>query len=257
MKRARSSRRTRLFAVVACGALVLAACSSAASAPPPPNPDKGLVQDQAVPAAVAHIPLIDQHGSTVTLASLRGKTVMLVPFLTLCTDICPMTTGNLSLVQRSLERAGQGSKVVIVELSVDPGRDDVARLAAYAHLTGATWQLVTESAADLARLATFFGFYYQRVPEDVPPSVDWLTHQPLTYDIDHSDGYVLIDPSGHVRFATSASPAFHGTLDPTLHSFLNAQGRSHLAHPDKPDWTAGGALSVLGWELGTTVQPAG
>ncbi len=211
------------------------------------------MQNRAIPPAIAHIALTDQHGSTVTLASLHGKTVMVVPFLTLCTDICPMTTANLALVQRSLDAAGQGSKVTIVELSVDPGRDNVVRLAAYARLTGATWQLVTETPADLARLAHFFGLYYQKVPEDDPPSIDWLTHKPLTYDINHSDGYVLIDPSGHVRFATTASPGYHGKLDPTLYAFLDDQGRQHLAHPAKPDWTAADALGVLGWELGSSL----
>ena len=42
---------------------------------------------------------------------------MLVPFLTLCSDICPMTTANLGAVQRSVNQAGQRSKLVIVELS--------------------------------------------------------------------------------------------------------------------------------------------
>jgi protein SCO1/2 len=236
--------------------VVLAACSSG-SAPPAPGPSEGVVLHRAVPAAISSIPLHDQHGATLTLASLHGKTVMLVPFMTLCTDVCPMTTANVSLVHRSLDHAGLGSKVALIELSVDPGRDDRARLAAYARLTGSTWALVTESPADLARMAKFFGIYYQRVPEGNPPTVDWLTHRPLTYDVAHSDGYVVIDPSGHVRFATAAAPGYRGQLDPTLHAFLDTQGRAHLAHPDQPNWTAAEALGVLGWSLKTTVPVSG
>ena len=55
---------------------------------------------------------------------------MVVPFLTLCTDICPLTTGNLLQVEQSLRAARVADKVQIIELSVDPGRDTPARLAA-------------------------------------------------------------------------------------------------------------------------------
>jgi protein SCO1 len=234
--------------------VVLSACSAAR--PDPPSPGTGIVENQTIPSALLRLPLSNQHGSTVTLGSFRGKTLMVVPFLTLCNDICPMTTGNLLEVQRSLGTDGAGTKVQIVELSVDPGRDDVARLAAYAHLTGAGWELVTESPTDLARLAHFFGFYYQKVPQDDPPSIDWLTHQPLTYDIDHSDGYVLIDRRSHMRFVTGAAPDYHGTLNPTLHAFLSDLGGQHLAHPPSPGWTPTGALGALGWLMGMPLPPA-
>ncbi len=130
-----------------------------------------------MPARVSTLTLTDQHRHTFDLASLHGKNVMLVPFLTLCSDICPMTTANLGAVQRSIHKAGRGSDIVIVELSVDPERDSTARLAAYAGITGATWELVTESPQDLASIARFFGFFYQQVPQDNPPAVDWLTQQ--------------------------------------------------------------------------------
>ena len=64
----------------------------------------------------------------------------------------------------------------------------------------ANWELVTETPAVLHAVSQFFGFVYQKVPEDSPPSIDWLTGKPLTYDIDHSDGYVLI--SAVVRSGT-------------------------------------------------------
>ena len=91
--------------------------------------------------------------------------MLLVPFLTLCQDICPLTTGNLLEVAHSLRADHVAANVQIVELTVDPGRDTVTRLAAYAKLTHADWQLVTLPPAELARLAKFFGFYYQKVPE--------------------------------------------------------------------------------------------
>ena len=245
----RNFPRSPLMAVVLlAAALVLASCSSSSSEPPGrPPAGSGLVQNRAIPAPVSQIPLTDQRGQTVTLASLEGKTVMLVPFLTLCSDICPMTTGNLGQVEQSLHRAGAASKVAIVEVSVDPGRDDVARLAAYAKITDASWYLTTETPSDLATLAKYFGFYYQQTAQDDPPANDWLTGLPLTYDIDHSDGYVLINPAGHEVFANEASPDFHGTLPAKLKHFLSDQGISHLNHPAQPSWTPADALAALGW----------
>jgi len=235
--------------------LVLAACSDGPPGPPPAA--SGTVQARDVPASVSGLALTDQRGATLTLASLRGRTVMLVPFLTLCSDICPMTTGNLSQVERSLQAAHVADKVQIVELSVDPDRDSPARLAAYARLTGADWELVSEPDATLATMARFFGFTYEQVPQDDPPAVDWWTGKPLTYDVDHSDGYVLIGPKGVERFSTGAAPAFSGRLDPTLHAFLDDEGLDHLAHPPQPGWTPADALASLGWMLGHGVPAQG
>ncbi|MGH9096710.1 MAG: SCO family protein [Acidimicrobiales bacterium] len=229
-------------------ALALTSCSPSSSEPPgPPPASSGVVQNRVIPDSIRQIPLTDQHGQPVTLASLEGKAVMVVPFLTLCSDICPMTTGNLGQVEQALTHAGAASKVAIVEISVDPGQDDVARLAAYAKITDATWYLTTETPDDLAALAKYFGFYYQQVPQDDPPAKDWLTGQPLTYDIDHSDGYSLINPSGHEVFANGASPDFHGTLPAKLKDFLSDQGIAHLHNPVQPSWSPSDALAALGW----------
>ena len=179
---------------------------------------------------------------------------MVVPFLTLCTDICPLTTGNLLQVEQSLRAAHVAGKVQLIELSVDPGRDTPQRLAAYARLTMANWELVTETPAVLHSIAQFFGFVYQRVAEDNPPSIDWLTGKPLTYDINHSDGYVLISPRGAQRYSTGAAPSFRGNLNPKLHAFLDDEGLDHLAHPPKTGWTPADALTSLGWLLGQSIH---
>jgi cytochrome oxidase Cu insertion factor (SCO1/SenC/PrrC family) len=175
----------------------------------------------------------------------------------LCSDICPMTTGNLLQVERSLRADHAANEVEIVEMSVDARRDSPARLAAYAGLTGAKWQLVTENAAELATIAKFFGWYYQYVPQDNPPAVDWWTGKPLAYDENHSDGYVVIDPTGAERFITTAAPNFHGTLNPTLKKFLSDLGRQHLAHPANPNYTPADILTAVGWSMHRSLPESG
>jgi len=170
---------------------------------------------------------------------------MLVPFLTLCQDSCPLTTGNLLQVEQSLRADHATAKVQIVELTIDPGRDTPARLAAYSKLTHSDWQLVTAPPGELARLAKFFGFYYQKVPETSRDARDWWTGKSLTYDVDHSDNYLVIDPAGVERVVQDAAPNFHGQLNPKLSKFLDALGRQHLKHAPQPDWTPTDALNAL------------
>jgi protein SCO1/2 len=227
--------------------LLLASCSDAPGIPPASS---GSAIDEPVPVAVENAPLVDQQGNAFTLAALRGKVVMLVPFMTLCSEVCPMTTGNLLAVENTLRKDGVESRVEIVELSVDPDRDTPGRLAAYAGITGSTWDLVTESPQTLSRVATFFGFYYVKVPQGRPPAVDWLTGKPLAYDVEHSDGFVLLGPSGRERFVTGATPSFHGSLASRMHAFLDAGGLQNLAHPAANGWTPSSALRAIGWLLG-------
>ena len=107
-----------------------------------------------------------------------------------------MTTGNLVAAQQSLRADHAASSVQIVELTVDPGRDTPARLAAYAKLTGASWELVTEPPAELAGWRSSSGSTTRRCPRRTADARDWWTGKPLTYDVDHTDNYFVIDPAG-------------------------------------------------------------
>jgi len=192
----------------------------------------------------------------VSLASLRGKVVVLAPFLSLCQDECPLVTGAFLELRRDMRAAGLGDRVAFVEATVDPGRDSVARLAAYEKEFGANWDLWTGSPASVAAFWRAFGVSYQKAPEDQPPKLDWWTGQPLTYDVVHTDGYILIDASGRERFVDAGAPHVPG-LSPKLRSLLG-QGALHgLAHPEQPTWTVASALASISWVLGTNVQASG
>ena len=93
-----------------------------------------------------------------------------------------------------------------MEITVDPGRDTPARLAAYSKEFGADWVLLTGTPSNLNALWKFFGVSVQIVPEEQPAKIDWWTGQPLTYDVNHTDGYFLIDAAGHERFSDSNPP---------------------------------------------------
>ena len=129
-----------VLAVVAGAALLMTRGTGA----PGPLPGRlGITENRAVPASVLGIPLVDEHGRTTSLGAFRGKIVVLTSFLTSCQETCPLTTGAFLDMQRDLSAAGLAGKVTFVEASIDPGRDVPGRLAAYAHVTGTTWPLLT------------------------------------------------------------------------------------------------------------------
>jgi protein SCO1/2 len=223
-------------------------------APSAPPPSLGNVTDIALPASVLDAPLVDQRGRPFELAGLRGHVVVIVPFLTSCQEQCPITTGALLAVRRALVDAGLGTKVVVTEASIDPDRDVPARLAAYAALTRTAWPLLTGSSDTMAAIWRFFGVYVQRVPEGEPPGIDWATGRPYAYDVDHTDGFVLIGPGLHERFVTIAAADLQGrSLEPSLTRMLDAQGTTNLRHPSSGSWTVAQALAAIGWLAGRNV----
>ena len=155
----------------------------------------------------------------------------MAPFLTLCQDECPLVTGAFIALQRDVRAASLGRKVVFMEITVDPGRDTPARLAAYSKEFGADWVLATGTPANLDALWKFLGVSVQIVPEEQPAKIDWYTGTPLTYDVDHTDGYFLIDPAGHERFSDSNPPNLNGHLDQEAKK--SAQ-RRRVAEPRPP-----------------------
>ncbi len=227
---------------------VLSACGSA-DPPAAPSPSQGIVQNRVIP----NIPLISSAGTPTSLADYRGKYVVMAPFLSLCQDECPLITGAFIALQRDVRAAGLGNKVVFMEISIDPGRDTPARLAAYSKEFGADWALVTGTPPNLDALWKFFGVSVQVVPEDQPAKIDWWTGTPLTYDVDHTDGYFLIDPTGHERFSDSNPPNLHGRLAKNLTGLLNAGGLQNLDDQSSPNWTLSQALASIGWLVGRTI----
>lgn len=211
-----------------------------------------MVLDRPVSQTIANLPLLNQAGQAVTLNQFRGKVLLVAPFLTSCQEECPITTGALLAMQQSIDQDNLTHKVVLAEVTVDPGRDTPARMAAFAQMTGSSWPLLTGSRETLARLWSYFGIYYQRVPEGTPPGIDWEIHKPYTYDVNHSDGFVLLDRQQHERFIAGGMVQISG-IPARLQHLLDSQGRSNLSDPGGGSWTVSDGLGAIGWFLGQPV----
>lgn len=202
----------------------------------------GNTLNQPVPKVADTTPLIGQDGQPLTLQSLRGKTVVVAPMLTYCQETCPMTSANIHQAAAEAQASGLGDKVVYLEVTVDPDRDSVKRLHAYAKLYGQLpdWRLATGDPGAVKAFWKDIGVVTEKAPTKKPVR-DWLTGKRVlhNYDVHHQDVVVIIDAAGHMRWITVGHPDARGTrLPTTMKQFLNEEGKINLAHP-----AAGGASS--------------
>jgi cytochrome oxidase Cu insertion factor (SCO1/SenC/PrrC family)/thiol-disulfide isomerase/thioredoxin len=228
--------------------------SSAAIDRPVPAPF-AIGTSLAHPKRVPGLRLIDSDGKPASLGDMRGKWIVLAPSMTLCREVCPMTTGVLEELKSTLARDGIGNNVDVVETTVDPWRDGPARLRAYEHEFGADFTMLTGSVHGIRRFWNWFGVRYRRVPEDSPPDIDWWTHKPEKFDIDHTDAVFVIDPHGYLRMVDDGMPELQGKLSHPLRKLLDQEGVQNLEHPQLPwnaDQVADDVLNMMGRSIRRT-----
>ena len=125
----------------------------------------------------------------------------------------------------------------MVETTVDPWRDTPARLRAYRREFGVDFTMLTGSQRAIRKFWNWFGVQYYRVREGKPADIDWWTHKPETFDINHTDAVYVIDPHGYLRVADDGMPKLQGKLSKPLRALLDAEGVGNLERPHLP-WTA-------------------
>ena len=124
--------------------------------------------------------LTDQRGRSVSLASLRGRPLLLTFLDSKCTTLCPIVGHQLGVVERHL--GGQPVRLVIV--SVDPA-DTRHTVAAAARKWGwhGHWQWLMGTPARIAPVWRAYG----------------IGVQPTATDIAHSMAVYVIDGQGDER----------------------------------------------------------
>ncbi len=113
-----------------------------------PNLDPGTPLSGAAPAFT----LTDQFGRRVSLASFRGRVVILAFNDSRCTTICPLTTTAMADAKALL--GGAGNRVALLGIDANPSARRVADLHAYSQAHGMLhqWRFLTGSLPQLRRV---------------------------------------------------------------------------------------------------------
>lgn len=124
-------------------------------------------------------------GDTLALRSYRGKVVVLGFGFTWCTDVCPVTLATLAQARRKLGPAA--ADVQVVYITVDPERDNPARMKDYLRAFDATFIGGTGGAGELAAVRKEYGITAEKRVRG------------NSYAVAHSSYTYLIDRQGRLR----------------------------------------------------------
>jgi cytochrome oxidase Cu insertion factor (SCO1/SenC/PrrC family) len=159
--------------------------------------------------------LTDQNGHTMSLASLRGKVVVLEFMDPHCTDICPIVSQEY--VDAYHQLGARAGKVVFAAINVNQYHATVANMATYSNAhrlnTIPGWHFFT---GPVPALQTVWRDYNVEVSAPNPNA-----------DIIHTSAVYFIDAQGRERFL--ASPMVDHT----------AGGTSYLPLAQISDWAGG------------------
>lgn len=233
------------------------ACSARNGAPAsaaPAVPSFGTSLDAPVPSDVLDARLVDGRGHATTLSALRGKVVVLSDFMTLCAEVCPIGTASMLEAARQIDRTPLGARVVFVSLTIDPTRDDARHLRAYQRTFGRfdNWVVLGGSPAVVDPLWKRLGIWIHQTRNTRPYPLDWVTGQPLTTDLTHTDELIFIDGRQRFRYEMDGTGTVESarTIPPRLYRFMDALGHRNVTNPSPGDWAPAQVTAVVRWLTG-------
>ncbi|HEX5056691.1 MAG TPA: SCO family protein [Gammaproteobacteria bacterium] len=154
------------------------------------------------PRAAPEFNLPASTGSEFSLASQRGKVVVLGFGFSHCPDVCPVTLATLAQMRKQLGELAEQAQVIYI--TVDPERDTPARLREYLALFDKSFIGLTGAPAQLKALREAYGIMAARAENKDAPD-GYLVH--------HSTYVYLIDRAGLLRalvpFGNSAADFAH------------------------------------------------
>jgi len=136
--------------------------------------------------------LIGSNGSELKLRSYRGKVVVLAFGFTSCPDVCPITLATLAQARKKL--GPEGDEVQVVYVTVDPERDNAARMRAYLASFDPTFIGGTGTAERLEAVRKEYGIAATRHALGASYA---YSHSSFTYLIDREGKLRALMPYGH------------------------------------------------------------
>jgi len=150
-----------------------------------------------------HFTLQTLDGRTVSDTDYRGKFLLIYFGYTFCPDVCPTTLAELAQVRSRLEPTA-AARLRVAFVTVDPERDDAARLRAYTQAFDRAFVGLTGTPGELVAVQKAYGVI---VKKHVAKGTS------AAYLVDHSAFVYVIDGEGRLRlmlpFGTSIDTMTH------------------------------------------------
>ncbi len=219
-----ASARARSVAAVAALMVILIGAAPMASAAANRNADPILALAIAGDSATLDLPapgfsLTDQDGHTVSLASLRGKVVLMTFLDPVCTTDCPIIAQEFKQTGQLL--GTQDKNVELVAVVANPTYRSLVFTRAFDQQEGLAtvpnWLYLTGSLSQLSTVWEHYGVTVQNLPAGSMSA--------------HNDLAVVIDPSGEIRQEVAADPGPGTSSTKSSFSVLLSQYASQAMGP--------------------------
>ncbi len=218
----RSVATASIGSVAAAGAvgLIILGAAPMAAAQASPNADPILAEAISGSSAPLNFPakpfqLTDQHGQTVSLASLRGKVVLLTFLDPVCTTDCPLIAQEFRAAGQLLGAAAR--QVELVAVVANPVYHQVADTQAFdrqEHLTQVpNWLYLTGSVSQLQQVWRNYA-----ISAEILPAGSMIGHPDIAY---------VIDQAGRVREELDTDPGPGTTATESSFAVLLANAARH------------------------------
>lgn len=155
----------------------------------PSGTEQGLLTGTFDPPREAPAFTLDgSDGKKLSLHDYLGKVVIVEFGYTYCQDVCPITLGHLTEVYRKMGSATRD--VQLIYITVDPARDNPARLREHLTAFNPTFLGATGTPDELGAVQKAYGVVAKQVAAESPGQ---------GYAIDHSSSLFLVDRQGKLR----------------------------------------------------------
>jgi protein SCO1 len=170
---------------------LLGAAGLANAAPPPETLKAGVLTP--VMAAPA-LKLTATDGRPLTLDRFRGKVVLVAFGFSNCGEVCPITLATLAGARRKLGPEA-ARDVQVVYVTVDPERDDAARMKKFLGAFDPTFVGGVGTRAEIDAAQASWGI--SSVKKTNPDGSYLIGHSSSVYLIDRAGGLRAVMPYGH------------------------------------------------------------
>ena len=189
-------------AALSAAVVVLIGAAPMAAASADPNADPIIAQSIAGDTPPVNLPapgfrLVDQDGTAVSLASLRGKVVLMTFLDPVCTSDCPLIAQEFKDAWRLL--GAQSRRVELVAVVANPTYLSTEFTRAFDQQEGLTtvrdWLYLTGTLPQLKKVWDDYGVTVENLPAGAMSA--------------HDDIAVVIDRAGHIRYELSSTWSRH------------------------------------------------